>query len=233
MSAKTVHIVGAGLAGSEAAWQLASRGVKVIIHEMRPLKSSPAHKTDKSAELVCSNSLRSDDYTNSAIGLLHQEMRLASSLIMEAADTTKVPAGGALAVDRAGFSQYIDSKLHNHPLIEFITEEITELPMPPTPFIIAAGPLASQSLTQSILAHIAVSEISGTFSSTQASSQRIVAATIATAAFFAPLIETSPSSFLPPFITYLYNQNTLPQPQKRLVISGKPEAIGKVVKISG
>ena len=154
MSAKTVHIVGAGLAGSEAAWQLASRGVKVIIHEMRPLKSSPAHKTDKSAELVCSNSLRSDDYTNSAIGLLHQEMRLASSLIMEAADTTKVPAGGALAVDRAGFSQYIDSKLHNHPLIEFITEEITELPLPPTPFIIAAGPLASQSLTQSILAHI-------------------------------------------------------------------------------
>ncbi len=154
MRAKTVHIVGAGLAGSEAAWQLASRGVKVIIHEMRPLKSSPAHRTDKSAELVCSNSLRSDDYTNSAIGLLHQEMRLASSLIMEAADTTKVPAGGALAVDRDGFSQYIDSKLHNHPLIEFITEEITELPMPPTPFIIAAGPLASQSLTQSILAHI-------------------------------------------------------------------------------
>lgn len=154
MRAKTVHIVGAGMAGSEAAWQLASRGVKVIIHEMRPLKSSPAHKTDKSAELVCSNSLRSDDYTNSAIGLLHQEMRLASSLIMEAADATKVPAGGALAVDRDGFSQYVDSKLHDHPLIEFITEEITELPLPPTPFIVAAGPLASQSLTQSILAHI-------------------------------------------------------------------------------
>ena len=123
-----IHIIGAGLAGSEAAWQLANRGIKVIIHEMRPIKSTPAHKTNKSAELVCSNSLRSDDYTNSAIGLLHQEMRMLGSLIMEAADATKVPAGGALAVDREGFSEYVDKKLHSHPNITFINEEVCELP---------------------------------------------------------------------------------------------------------
>lgn len=150
MQDKVIHIIGAGLAGSEAAWQLASRGIKAIIHEMRPLKSSPAHKTAKCAELVCSNSLRSDDYTNSAIGLLHQEMRLASSLIMEAADATKVPAGGALAVDRRGFSEYIDAKLHAHPLIEFVAEEVTSLPPSDCQTIIAAGPLASERLTASI-----------------------------------------------------------------------------------
>ena len=150
MQDKVIHIIGAGLAGSEAAWQLASRGIKAIIHEMRPLKSSPAHKTAKCAELVCSNSLRSDDYTNSAIGLLHQEMRLASSLIMEAADATKVPAGGALAVDRCGFSEYIDAKLHAHPLIEFVAEEVTSLPPSDCQTIIAAGPLASERLTASI-----------------------------------------------------------------------------------
>ena len=104
-----IEIIGAGLAGAEAAWQLAKRGVRVVIREMRPQKFSPAHKTSKAAELVCSNSLRSDDATNSAVGLLHQEMRLAGSLILEAADATKVPAGGALAVDREGISAYIDA----------------------------------------------------------------------------------------------------------------------------
>lgn len=152
MSKKEVHIIGAGLAGSEAAWQIAERGVKVIIHEMRPRQYSPAHKTSKAAELVCSNSLRSDDHSNSAIGLLHQEMRLASSLIMEAADATRVPAGGALAVDRDSFSQYIDSKLHSHPLIDFVIEEVVELPLEES--IIAAGPLASAKLVKNIIQEI-------------------------------------------------------------------------------
>ena len=106
-----IHIIGAGLAGSEAAWQLANRGISVVIHEMRPIKSSPAHQTDFCAELVCSNSLRSDDYTNSAIGLLHQEMRLANSLIMLFADETKVPTGGALALGRHGTAHLFTRKL--------------------------------------------------------------------------------------------------------------------------
>ena len=146
-----VHIIGAGLAGSEAAFQLAKRGVSVVIHEMRPSQMTPAHKTNKAAELVCSNSLRSDDYTNSAIGLLHQEMRLCGSLILEAADATKVPAGGALAVDREGFSQYIDTKLKSHPLINFVSEEITELPSDNIQTIIATGPLTSPKLINAIL----------------------------------------------------------------------------------
>ncbi len=146
-----IHIIGAGLAGAEAAWQLATRGIKVIIREMRPLKSSPAHKTAKAAELVCSNSLRSDDASNSAIGLLHQEMRLAGSLILEAADATKVPAGGALAVDREGFSAYIEAKLRAHPLITFITEEVTDLPPATQQTIVASGPLTSEALIQAIL----------------------------------------------------------------------------------
>ncbi len=151
ITTKEIHIIGAGLAGAEAAWQLANRGIKVIIHEMRPLKSSPAHKTSKAAELVCSNSLRSDDSSNSAIGLLHQEMRLAGSLILEAADATKVPAGGALAVDREGFSAYVEAKLRSHPLITFIAEEVTELPVFPQQTIIASGPLTSEALITSIL----------------------------------------------------------------------------------
>lgn len=149
-----VHIIGAGLAGSEAAWQLANRGIKVIIHEMRPTKLTPAHKTSKSAELVCSNSLRSDDYTNSAIGLLHQEMRLLGSLIMEAADATKVPAGGALAVDREGFSEYVDKKLHSHSNITFINEEVCELPSDFKHTIIASGPLTSPDLIKSIMEEV-------------------------------------------------------------------------------
>ena len=146
------HVIGAGLAGSEAAWQLAQRGIDVVVHEMRPKKASPAHKTNFCAELVCSNSLRSDDYTNSAIGLLHQEMRLAGSLIMACADATKVPAGGALAVDRDGFAQKVTEKLHKHPKISFVNEEITSLPENDgDKYIIASGPLTSPALIKSIL----------------------------------------------------------------------------------
>ena len=108
-SAKTVHIVGGGLAGCEAAWQLASAGVPVVLHEMRPVRGTEAHLTDRLAELVCSNSFRSDDAENNAVGLLHEEMRRAGSLIMRAADAHKLPAGGALAVDRDGFSAAVQA----------------------------------------------------------------------------------------------------------------------------
>ncbi len=146
------HVIGVGLAGSEAAWQLAQKGIDVVVHEMRPQKTSPAHKTDFCAELVCSNSLRSDDYTNSAIGLLHQEMRLAGSLIMACADATRVPAGGALAVDRDGFAQKVTEKLHQHSKISFVNEEITSLPKNDgDKYIIASGPLTSPALIKSIL----------------------------------------------------------------------------------
>ena len=145
------NVIGAGLAGSEAAWQLATRGIAVTLYDMKPQKHSPAHKSDNFAELVCSNSLRSDDYENSAIGLLHQEMRLAHSLVMESADITKVPAGGALAVDREGFAAYITEKLKNHPNITIVHQEITELPKADDGItIIATGPLTSDSLAASI-----------------------------------------------------------------------------------
>ena len=111
---KKVIIVGAGMAGSEAAWQVAQRGIKVDLYEMRPEKSTPAHKTEKFAELVCSNSLRGAGLEN-AVGLLKEEMRQLNSIIMESADINRVPAGGALAVDREGFSQYITDKVKNHP----------------------------------------------------------------------------------------------------------------------
>src|SRR6195256_4843316 len=117
-STKTVHIVGGGLAGSEAAWQLASAGVPVVLHEMRPVRGTEAHLTENLAELVCSNSFRSDDAVNNAVGLLHEEMRRAGSVIMRAADANQVPAGGALAVDRDGFSAAVTKALHDHPLIE-------------------------------------------------------------------------------------------------------------------
>ena len=153
--ADEVHIIGAGLAGSEAAWQLAERGVKTVIHEMRPSKASPAHKTEYCAELVCSNSLRSDDYEHNAVGLMHEEMRRAGSLIMQCADATKVPAGGALAVDRDGFAETVTRKLKNHPLISFINEEITALPAAEDgSFIIASGPLTSETLIASILKEV-------------------------------------------------------------------------------
>src|ERR1700751_5668007 len=123
-----VHVIGGGLAGSEAAWQIASRGVPVVLHEMRPLRSTAAHKTDGLAELVCSNSFRSDDSATNAIGLLHEEMRRLGSLVMRAGDANQVPAGGALAVDRDGFSAAVTAALPAHPLMEIVREEIAGLP---------------------------------------------------------------------------------------------------------
>src|ERR1044072_3617499 len=120
-----IHIIGGGLAGSEAAWQAAEAGATVVLHEMRPVRSTEAHRTQGLAELVCSNSLRSDDHENNAVGLLHEEMRRLNSLVMHAADASKVPAGGALAVDRDGFSAAITQALTAHPLIEIVREEIT------------------------------------------------------------------------------------------------------------
>lgn len=152
MNEKIIHIIGAGLAGCEAAWQIAERGVRVIIHEMKPLNYSPAHQNQDFAELVCSNSFRSDDYMHNAVGLMHQEMRMANSLIMTCADETKVPAGGALAVDRDGFARMVTEKIKNHPLISITAEEITELPDEKFgQVIIATGPLTSDKLAKSIL----------------------------------------------------------------------------------
>src|SRR5579872_2623162 len=123
-----VHVVGGGLAGSEAAWQIASAGVRVILHEMRPLRTTEAHRTEGLAELVCSNSFRSDDAANNAVGLLHAEMRRLGSLIMRAADANQVPAGGALAVDRDGFSAAVSKALHENPMIEVHRGEVAGLP---------------------------------------------------------------------------------------------------------
>ena len=123
-----VHVVGAGLAGSEAAWQIADAGVRVVLHEMRPHRMTEAHRTDGLAELVCSNSFRSDDAANNAVGLLHAEMRRLGSLIMRSADANQVPAGGALAVDRDGFSAAVTKALVDHPLIEISREEVAGLP---------------------------------------------------------------------------------------------------------
>src|SRR5450830_1051571 len=120
MTLKSVHVVGGGLAGSEAVWQLAQNGVPVTLHEMRPLRSTAAHKTDGYAELVCSNSFRSDDKDHNAVGLLHEEMRRLSSLVMHAASLNQVPAGGALAVDREGFSAAVSAALAGHPLITLV-----------------------------------------------------------------------------------------------------------------
>ncbi len=115
MNMKPIHIIGGGLAGSEAAWQAAQAGVPVVLHEMRPVRGTDAHKTDGLAELVCSNSFRSDDAENNAVGLLHAEMRLAGSLIMAAGDANQVPAGGALAVDRDGFSAAVTARTRSAP----------------------------------------------------------------------------------------------------------------------
>ncbi|MBF0401711.1 MAG: methylenetetrahydrofolate--tRNA-(uracil(54)-C(5))-methyltransferase (FADH(2)-oxidizing) TrmFO [Magnetococcales bacterium] len=141
----TIHIIGAGLAGSEAAWQLAQRQVPVRLYEMRPEQTTPAHRSGYCGELVCSNSLRSDDANRNAVGLLHQEMRLLDSLIMAAATLHRLPAGGALAVDRDGFAGWITEQLSNHPCITLVR---TELAHPPTDGIslIASGPLTSAPL---------------------------------------------------------------------------------------
>ena len=146
-----VQIIGAGLAGCEAAWQLVKRGVKVRLFEMKPQKFSPAHKNSNWAELVCSNSLRSDDAEHNAVGLMHEEMRRFGSLIMEAADQTKVPAGGALAVDRKGFAKFITERLKASPLLEIVNQEITEFPAADAPLtIIATGPLTSSAFIEAI-----------------------------------------------------------------------------------
>src|SRR5215472_13771128 len=121
---QAVHVIGGGLAGSEAAWQIARRGVAVVLHEMRPERSTAAHKTAALAELVCSNSFHSDDREHNAVGLLHAEMRRLDSLIMRAADAHQVPAGGALAVDREGFADAVTAALAAHPLIEVCREEV-------------------------------------------------------------------------------------------------------------
>lgn len=149
MSELHATVIGAGLAGSEAAWQLARQGIQVTLVEMKPEKKSPAHHSDLFAELVCSNSLRSDRLTN-AVGLLKEEMRLCHSLVMEAADQARVPAGGALAVDRDTFSGYITGALRNHPCVTVEEREATEIPDGPA--IIASGPLTSNALAESIAA---------------------------------------------------------------------------------
>jgi methylenetetrahydrofolate--tRNA-(uracil-5-)-methyltransferase len=147
---KAVHIVGSGLAGSEAAWQLAQAGIAVMLHEMRPERATPVHKTDRCAELVCSNSFRSDDAEHNAVGLLHEEMRRLGSLIMRAADANQVPAGGALAVDRDGFSEAVSAAISAHPLIELRRGEITSPSEDWDSVIIATGPLTSPDLAAAV-----------------------------------------------------------------------------------
>ena len=150
MILKSVHVVGGGLAGSEAAWQLAQNGVPVTLHEMRPLRPTAAHKTDGFAELVCSNSFRSDDKDHNAVGLLHEEMRRLGSLVMQAADSNQVPAGGALAVDREGFSAAVSAALATHPLITLVRGEIALPAEQWDSVIIATGPLTSPDLAAGI-----------------------------------------------------------------------------------
>ncbi|MEX6507752.1 methylenetetrahydrofolate--tRNA-(uracil(54)-C(5))-methyltransferase (FADH(2)-oxidizing) TrmFO [Jiella sp. M17.18] len=153
MSIKPIHVVGGGLAGSEAAWQIAEQGVPVILHEMRPVRGTEAHKTDALAELVCSNSFRSDDAEANAVGVIHAEMRRAGSLIMRMADANQVPAGGALAVDREGFSRAVSAAIEAHPLITLERGEVEGLP--PEEWgssIVATGPLTAPSLAEAIRA---------------------------------------------------------------------------------
>src|SRR6516225_6227961 len=147
-----VHIIGGGLAGCEAAWQLARRSVPVVLHEMRPVRTTAVHKTAQLAELVCSNSFRSDDAQGSAIGLLHAEMRRLESLIMHTADANKLPAGSALAVDRDGFAAAITAALEAEPLVTIDRAEIAAPPADWDSVIVATGPLTSPALAQSIRA---------------------------------------------------------------------------------
>ena len=141
-----VHVIGGGLAGSEAAWQLAERGCRVVLHEMRPVHQTPAHKTDGFAELVCSNTFKSTE-TSNAHGLLKAEMRLLGSMVLECADAARVPGGSALTVDRNVFSATVTERLNTHPLIEIVREEVTDVS---SPSIIATGPLTSDSLSEAI-----------------------------------------------------------------------------------
>ncbi len=150
-SLEPVHVIGGGLAGSEAAWALAGRGVPVVLHEMRPIRGTEAHQTDRLGELVCSNSLRSDDAETNAVGVLHAELRACGSLVMRAADAHQVPAGGALAVDREGFAAAITTALAEHPLIEIRREEVTDLGDASwSSVIVASGPLTSPGLAATV-----------------------------------------------------------------------------------
>ena len=147
-----IHVIGGGLAGCEAAFQIASKHIPVILHEMRPRRMTDAHQTQGLAELVCSNSFRSDDSTANAVGVLHEEMRQLGSLIISAADQEKVPAGGALAVDRERFSAAVDSIIATHPIIRVEREEVTDIPDDWDQVIIATGPLTSPALADKIRA---------------------------------------------------------------------------------
>jgi len=152
MSLRPVHVVGGGLAGSEAAWQIAQAGVPVVLHEMRPVRGTDAHQSDRLAELVCSNSFRADDWAGNVVGLLHAEMRRLGSLIMAAGDAHQVPAGGALAVDREGFSQAVTERLEAHRRVTIVREEVAGLPDRSwDSVIVATGPLTSPALTEAIL----------------------------------------------------------------------------------
>src|SRR5262249_6248006 len=151
MARGPIHGIGGGLAGSEAAWQIATAGLPVVLHEMRPGRTTEAHKTDALAELVCSNSFRSDDAGTSAVGLLHEEMRRAGSLIMRAADAHKLPAGGALAVDREHFAGAVTQAMLAHPNVAVQRREVARLPPPPWgSVVIATGPLPSPALAQAL-----------------------------------------------------------------------------------
>ena len=152
MTENVLHIIGGGMAGSEAAWQAAEGGVRVVIHEMRPAKGTFAHRSGDFAEMVCSNSFRSDDSEQNAVGLLHWEMRAANGLILQAAEAHRLPAGGALAVDRDPFAAFVTAKLKSHPLVSVSYEEVTDLPADGQ-WIIATGPLTSTALAHSIRAH--------------------------------------------------------------------------------
>ena len=147
-----IHVIGGGLAGSEAAWQIARAGVPVILHEMRPKRGTEAHQTSRLAELVCSNSFRSDDAENNAVGVIHREMRAMQSLIMHCADSHQVPAGGALAVDRDGFAAAVEAAILAEPLITLERDEVAGLP--PADWdsvVVATGPLTSPALAQGLL----------------------------------------------------------------------------------
>ncbi|MDZ5648371.1 methylenetetrahydrofolate--tRNA-(uracil(54)-C(5))-methyltransferase (FADH(2)-oxidizing) TrmFO [Nitrospirillum sp. BR 11828] len=147
-----VHVIGGGMAGSEAAWQLVQSGVPVVLHEMRPVRGTEAHQTEHFAELVCSNSFRSDDHEYNAVGLLHEEMRRCGSLILACADEHKVPAGGALAVDRDAFAQAVTATLTAHPLVTVVRDEVAGLPPEEwDSVIVATGPLTSPALAAAVL----------------------------------------------------------------------------------
>jgi len=153
-----VHIVGGGLAGTEAALLLADAGIKVALHEQKPERRSPAHKEDGLAELVCSNSLRSDNPHN-AVGLLHEELRRLGSPVLEQADAARVPAGDALAVDRIAFSGGLTARVARHPHIRLVPGEVHELPQPPELCIVATGPLTGEDLARSLAEAVGASQL--------------------------------------------------------------------------